>query len=137
MADMSRDELLRQVRKNLVDRDFAARFTPMTEDGHRPIVAALLEDTIDELCAQVRAAGGAANVVVRMFDGLIVFNLVTHSNERPAPRGEKSSITSTATVGVILQQLAQDGGEMTYKVCTPSASGGTGVVDGARILALA
>ncbi|WP_148046102.1 hypothetical protein [Nocardioides marmoriginsengisoli] len=128
----NRDDLLRQVHRRLAHRDFAERFSVMTESGERPIVVALLEDSINELCVRVRNAGGAANVVTQHLDGMVVFNMV--AGEVTTVRPEPPSVKGDATVGVMLQQLMFDGGRATYRVCTTKNDSQSGVADNPRLL---
>lgn len=139
MDDMTRhDDLLRLVHQQLVNRDFAKRFAPMTESGERTIVVALREDTIFDLCTRVHDIGGAANVVVPMFDGLIVFNMKSSSLAGLSDLTDgPAAVDGDATVGVIIQRLMDDGGEATYRVCrTATEVGDSGRVDNPRMLAL-
>lgn len=62
--EQERLRLTREVGKLLLHRSFRDALPPLTEDGERPIVIGLPDDTMGEIAAQVAALGGDAHLIV-------------------------------------------------------------------------
>lgn len=134
MDDMTRrDDLLRVVHRHLVHREFADRFTPSGANDGRTIVVALPEDTIHNLCTRVRSAGGAANVVTTVFDGLLVFTMTVHA---PGEASDyvPSDVSAEKTVAEVVLRLMNEGGSASFMVCGANESSH---VDSPRVLQIA
>lgn len=127
---MKRDQLRSLVLRQLVHRDFAKRFE--ANAGRAQIVAALPEDNLDWLHAEVGKMGGTANVVTPVLDGLIVFSMQT-TRHGSGEHSERPKLDGKCTVGLLVQRLIVDNGGGDYCVVTSNSDTG-GHVERPRLL---
>jgi hypothetical protein len=64
--EQERLRLTREVGKLLLHRSFRDALPPLREDGSRPFVVGLLEDTMGQILERVAALGGEAHLIVVM-----------------------------------------------------------------------
>lgn len=62
--EQERLRLAREVGKLLLHRSFRDALPPLTQDGERPFVIGLPEDTMGEIAKRVAALGGDAHLIV-------------------------------------------------------------------------
>ncbi len=62
--EQKRLRLVREVGKLLLHRSFRDALPPLREDGSRPFVVGLPEDTLGQIAARVAALGGDAHLIV-------------------------------------------------------------------------
>lgn len=109
MADMDRAATNRFVYQRLARPGFRKRLIAAAPDGARPIIVLMREDPISALVDQVRAVGGAGNVVLPTLNGIVVLAVTTVDDEFPPGDGEAPTLRSDATVGVLFERLTLDG----------------------------
>lgn len=118
MDSVKRDQLRSFVLRQLVHRDFAKRFE--RTNGRAQIVAALPDDNLAWLHAEVSKMGGTANVVTPFLEGLIVFSMQA-AQHKPSEHDERPKLDGACTVGVLVERLIVDNGGGDYCVVLPEA----------------
>jgi hypothetical protein len=117
MVDVDRDAVGRFVFGRLAsDAEFRARLTATAPDGSRPILVALPGDRMSSVLANLDAFGGAGNVVVPLYGGVVVLAM---RNAAPRVVGafepSDRDITPDCTVGVFLQRVSGDADQSGYR----------------------
>lgn len=72
MGDVDRDAVSRVVYRHLADPAFRERLTARDQDGSRPVLIAVEDDSLESLLRKVQAVGGNANVAVAYLNGVVV-----------------------------------------------------------------
>ena len=109
-------------------------FTVTGVGGMRPILVALLSDSVDRLFGEWRAAGSAANLVVGEPDKeLTLYSLLSTTDDDSAPNVEWVNVDSASTVSDLLGRALTRGQRgvfqewLTYMFKVPG-SGDAGVL---------
>lgn len=120
MADMTRDELMRWVQRQLPRREFTQKLV-RAEDGSVPILVALPKDLASDILERAHLKGGVANVVTPMFDGALTFSVTSDIGWT----GEKGTdlIDAGCTIGLLVQRMMVDGGQGSYAIVAERKGG--------------
>lgn len=128
MHNMDRPTVTRLVYQRLADPSFRRSLTAVAPDGSRPIIVALRDDPMRSLLDRLRAADGAANVVVPALNGFIVVAMIDEPEDDASADANVQVISADCTVGVFVERLHIDEGTAVYRLPTrdadPSPHGG-------------
>lgn len=123
MRDSERQELSRFVYQHLRERDFRDRLVASAPDGTKPIITVLPSDRTHDLLKNLAALGGAANVVLGVANGVLIF-VMEQTGE--AAQDDVHVLTADCTVGVLLARVMVDGDKGQYRFASPGDENGVG-----------
>ncbi len=111
MPDMDRAAMTRLVYQRLARPEFRKRLSATAPDGTRPIIVVMRDDPVRTLIDQVRAVGGASNVVLPALNGIMVVAMEAELGSVSADaRGgiTPELLRDDSTVGVLFERLVLD-----------------------------
>jgi len=112
MSDLNRANVTRFVYEQLRNRSFRSKLKVTSSEGATPIVVALPSDPTSTLLSELDAVGGAANVVLPVGDGVLIFGMHQADGDDTE---DIPTLTERCTVGVFLARVVSDGGRGRYK----------------------
>jgi len=121
MGDMDRTTLCRFVYRRLADPLFRERLTAAADDGSRPLIFCLPDDSLRLLVERVKGYGGAANVFVATAPGVLGIDFRA-SDEKAVPT-RAPRLNEACTVGLFVERLRIDAsgtGRSVYKFAVAS-----------------
>lgn len=131
---MDRNGALKFVYRRLTDPDLRGRMNARNSDGETVVLIAMRDDTVRTMLADVKTAGGSANVVVPYLNGLCIMTVV---DEACADGHAGDLLTLDCTVGVLLERLRADGDRGRYCFVTELSSACAGQQSAAELVAIA
>lgn len=111
----ARLKVSRQALLALRSRDFRNEFSDANSAGDHVFIPALLDDTMDQLLDQFRAADGPVYVVTPDDNGLTILSFTaTHRPKHAAPDDEACPIYGTTELGMVISVLKASKSPVTF-----------------------
>lgn len=102
----ARLKIARQALLLLRNRDFRNEFAAINADGDHVFIPALVDDTMDQLLDQFRAADGPVYVAAPDGDDLAVLSVtLAHLPRHAAPDDEPCPVYGTTDLGMVISLL--------------------------------
>jgi hypothetical protein len=124
--EQERLRLAREVAKLLHHRSFRDMLPPLTEDGERPFIIGLPDDTMGQIAARVAAIGGDAHLIVMTptrtpgTERVKVLR-VTECEDRPISDLDESSeaaVNENSTLAMLMDAISVDQAFYVYDIET-------------------
>jgi len=111
----ARLKIARQALLLLRTRDFRNEFSATNAAGDHVFIPALLDDTMDQLLDQFRAAAGPVYVAAPDGEDLTIMSVTpTHLPKHAAPADEPCPVYRTTELGMVISLLKESKGPVTF-----------------------